>query len=170
MQFVVGWCVAECCNDHNGLMADSTIYGPIHMFTVCSLRTQSMRCRGPLNARVGYWCVKGWWWLNIGGLGGPSYDSLYGMFIGAVMPALVGGSGLGVTGVEYVVTCFVGVWGAWVGASCTDACCGKKIVFGTGRGNAAVSRIVAIFLISKRWSGLADVLNSSKVCLSKFSN
>ena len=59
MQCVVGRCVAECFNDHNGLMADSTISGPIHMFTVCYLRKQLMICRGPLRARVGYCCVEG---------------------------------------------------------------------------------------------------------------
>ena len=66
-------------------MADSTISGPIHMFTVCSLRTQSMRFYGPLRAHVEYRCVEGQLCLNIEGLGGLSYDSLYGMVIGSVM-------------------------------------------------------------------------------------
>ena len=44
----------------------------------------------------------------MGGLGGLSYDSLYGMVIGAGMSALAGGSGVGVNGVEYVANCFVG--------------------------------------------------------------
>ena len=45
--------------------------------------------------------------MNIGGLGGPSSDSLYGMAIGAGILALAGGYGVGVTGVEYVVTFFL---------------------------------------------------------------
>ena len=58
MQCVVDRCVAEYCNEHNVLMVNYTISGPIQVFTVCSLRTQSMRCRGPLRARVGYRCVE----------------------------------------------------------------------------------------------------------------
>ena len=45
--------------------------------------------------------------MNIVGLDIPSYDSLYGMVIVAGMSALAGGSGVGVTGVEYVVTFFL---------------------------------------------------------------
>ena len=45
--------------------------------------------------------------MNIGGLGGLSSDSLYGMAIGAGRPELVGGSGVGVTGVEYVANCLL---------------------------------------------------------------
>ena len=40
--------------------------------------------------------------MNIGRLGGLSSDSLCGMVIGAGMSSLSGGSGVGVTGVEYV--------------------------------------------------------------------
>ena len=84
--------------------------------------------------------------MNIGGLGGLSYDSLYGMVIGAGISALSGGSGVGVTGVEYVATCCVGGWGTCIGASCTDAGCGIFFVLGTGRDDADVSNIVARFL------------------------
>ena len=63
--------------------------------------------------------------MNIGGMGGLSYDSLYGMVIGEVMSALSGGYGVGVSGVEYVVNFFVGVWGTYIGASYTDARCGS---------------------------------------------
>ena len=42
--------------------------------------------------------------MNIGGLGGTSSDSFYGMIIGAGMSALAGSSGVVATGVEYVVT------------------------------------------------------------------
>ena len=80
-----------------------------------------MRCRGILCAYVGYRCVEGRWWSNIGGLGGLSFYSFYGMVIVAVMSALAGNSGVGVTGVEYVVNWGVGDWGTWIGASCTDA-------------------------------------------------
>ena len=121
MQWVVLRWVADCCNDHNSLMADSTISGFIHMFTVCYLCKQSMRCRGPLRACVGYRCVEGRWWLNIGGLDGMSSDSLYGMVIGAGMSSLAGSPGVGVNGVEYVDNCCVGGWGTWIGAGCTDA-------------------------------------------------
>ena len=38
-------------------------------------------------------------------------DSLYGVVIGAGMSELSGGSVVEVTGVEYAVTIFVGVWG-----------------------------------------------------------
>ena len=56
-------------------------------------------------------------------MGGLSLDSFYGMVIGAGISALSGGSGVGVTGVEYVANCFVGGWGTLIGASCTDAGC-----------------------------------------------
>ena len=147
MQCVVGRYFAECFNEHNGLMADSIISGPMHMFTVCYLRTHSTRCRGPFRACVGYRCVEGRWWLNIGGLGGLIYDLLYGVVIGSGMSALDGGSGVGVTGVEYVVNCCVGGWGTWIGASCTDAGCGIFFVLGTGGDDAAVSKIVARFWV-----------------------
>ena len=151
-------------------MAKSTISGAIHMFNVCSFRTLLVRFRGLLRAHVGYRCVEGRWWLNIGWMDGSSSDSLYGMVIGAVMLVLVGGSGVVVTGVEYFVTCFVGVWGTWIGASCTYAGCGRIFVFGTGRDDDAVSKIVAIFLSAARWSVLVDVVNSGKGCLSAFTN
>ena len=44
-------------------------------------------------------------------MGGPISDLLYGMVIGAGMSELAGGCGVRVTGVEYVITFFVGVWG-----------------------------------------------------------
>ena len=48
--------------------------------------------------------------MNIGGLGGLSYDLLYGVVIGIRISALAGGSGVGVTGVEYVVNYCVCGW------------------------------------------------------------
>ena len=43
-------------------------------------------------------------------MGGLSSDLLYGMVIGAGIPALPGGSGVVVTVVEYDSNCFVGSW------------------------------------------------------------
>ena len=43
-------------------------------------------------------------------------------------------------------------------------------MFGTGRDDAAVSKIVAIFLSAARLSKLAAVMNSGKGCLSAFTN
>ena len=43
-------------------------------------------------------------------------------------------------------------------------------MFGTGRDDAAASKILASFLSSARCSGLADVVNSGKGCLSAFNN
>ena len=42
-------------------------------------------------------------------MGGPSSDSFYCMVIREGMSALAGCFGVGVSGVEYVATCFVGV-------------------------------------------------------------
>ena len=47
------------------------------------------------------------------------------MVVGSGMSALESGYGVGVTGVEYVVTCFIGVWGTLTCASCTDTGCGR---------------------------------------------
>ena len=170
MQFVVGWWVVECYKDHNVLMDNSNISDNIQMFTVCTLRTQSMRCCGPLRARVGYRCVEGWWWLNIEGLGEIISDSLFGMVIGEAMLELARGNGFGVTGVECVENCCDGGWDTWIGASCIDASCGRFVVFGTSRDNSAASKIVARFLSSERWSELAAVANNGKGCLSAFTN
>ena len=62
--------------------------------------------------------------MNIGGLGRNISDSLYGMFIGAVMLSLTGGPGVGVTGVECVDNFCAGVWVTLIGANCTDVGCG----------------------------------------------
>ena len=72
------------------------------------------------------------------------------MVIGEGMLALYGGSVVGVTGVEYVANCFVGVWVTLIGASCNDAVCGRFFLFGTGNDDAAVSNIVASFLSAAR--------------------
>ena len=170
IQCVVGWWFAQCCNDHNGMMSDSTISGPIYMFTVCYLRTQLMRCSGPFHACVEYCCVEGRLLLNTGELCGLSSDSLYWMFIGSGMSVLAGGPGFWVTGVEYFENFCVGGWVTWISASCTGAGCGRFFVFGTGRDDAAVSKILASFLSSERWSELAAVVNSGKGCLSVFTN
>ena len=69
-----------------------------------------MRCCGLLQDRFGYRCVEGRRRLNIGGLGGMIYDSLYGMVIGVGMLALSGGTGVEVTGVECVDNCCVDGW------------------------------------------------------------
>ena len=66
------------------------------------------------------------------------------------MLALDGGFVVGVTSVEYVANCFVGFWVTLIGASCTDAVCGRCFLFGTGRDGATVSNIVARFLSAAR--------------------
>ena len=78
------------------------------------------------------------------------------------MSALAGNSGVGVTGVEYVVNWGVGDWGTWIGASCTDAGCGRFFVLGTGRDDTAVSNIVARYLSAAMWSELEDVVTVAK--------
>ena len=119
---------------------------------------------------VGYRCVEGRWWLNIGGLGGLSSDSLYVMVIGSGMSVLAHWSGVGITVVEYIVNFCVGGWVTRIGASCTGASCGIFFVFRTGRDDATVSDIVEIFECAARWSELADVVNSGKGYLSAFTN
>ena len=76
--------------------------------------------------------------------------SLYGMFIVVGVSSFTGGFEVGVTGVESVANCFVGVWGTRIGARCADAGCGRIFVFGTGRDDAVVSNIVASFLSAVR--------------------
>ena len=43
-------------------------------------------------------------------------------------------------------------------------------MFGTGRDDAAISKILASFFSAARLSGLADVVNSGEGCLSAFTN
>ena len=92
-------------------MADSTISGPIHMFTVCLLRKQLIRCRGPLRTQVGYLCVEVQLLLNIVGLGVLSSYSLYCMVIGEGISESAGGSIVELTIVEYVAYFCDGGWG-----------------------------------------------------------
>ena len=61
------------------------------------------------------------------------------MVIVAGMLALARGSGVRVIGVESVENSYVSGWGTWIGAGCTDAGCGRFVVFATGRDDSAAS-------------------------------
>ena len=82
-------------------------------------------------------------------MGGLSSDSFYCMAIGAGISELAGGSGVGVTGIEYVAI-FLLVDGAHELVPVALMPVVEKKLFGTGRDDASVSNIVARFFSASR--------------------
>ena len=140
IQGAVVWYVAYCCKFHNGLHFCSLlfgltlIFGPTHIFILCSSRRLSMLCCSPCRARIGYLCVAGRW-CSLGCVCGRSTPDA---FEGVCM-------GVGWTGIFVRPTTGIYFYGVGIVAGC-----GGPVVVGAFCTDTAVSKIVASFLRAAR--------------------